>query len=471
METDKIAQSILENIKEPVYVRDLEKNLLYINPASEKLTRWSLAEALDKKCFEVFGDDKMTCKDMCPVERSILHREHIFHHEGQLKTKNGDIRKMQVSISPLIEEETVAGAIVVMEDITKLREIEQTNIKTLISLEKEIWERKQVERALTESEERLESFYQGTFEGIIIVEDGKIVDINKQVARLLKFEYGELIGMDIERLVADEDKEVFQSRVQLDYEKPYEIKIVRKDGTVIQVEAQGRKITYNGCPARVKVIRDVTERKKAEEFITASLKEKETLLQEIHHRVKNNMSVISSLLSVQAQKSNDIHIKEILQDSRARVQAMSTIHEMLYQSENLSSIKMQPYLLRLGRMVLQNYGIHSQPELKIETDDVVLEVKQASPLGLIVNEFLSNTLKYAFPDGEKGHIRITLQKNKKQTKLEYADNGIGIPNDFDWQNSKSLGLQLVKLLCEEQLGGGIELYREQGTRFVICFEH
>ena len=214
---------------------------------------------------------------------------------------------------------------------------------------------------------------------------------------------------------------------------------------------------------------DITGLKQAEEQIKVSLKEKEVLLQEIHHRVKNNMAVISSLLQLQANGTRDEQLKEALTDSQNRVQAMSSIHETLYQFENLSIIDMNVYLRKLAGTIVQGYTIGHKISLKIETANTVIGVKQASPLGMIVSELITNSYKYAFPDSQKGEINISLRKIENQFELIYMDNGVGIPEDFDWRNTKSLGLRLVKLLGEGQLGGSVELNRDQGTGFKIIF--
>jgi len=155
MELDRMYKTILNNMNEQVYVRDLDMNILFINPASERLSGWSMEEAIGKKCYEVFGDEDLACKDVCPVNRAISERLSILHHEGKLRTRSGDVKEMQVSISPLYEGEDVTGAVVVMEDITRLREVEKTNVKALIAREKEIEKRKEIEGVLRESEARL----------------------------------------------------------------------------------------------------------------------------------------------------------------------------------------------------------------------------------------------------------------------------------------------------------------------------
>ena len=214
---------------------------------------------------------------------------------------------------------------------------------------------------------------------------------------------------------------------------------------------------------------EITERKQAEEKVKTSLKEKETLLHEIHHRVKNNMTVISSLLKLQAGQVNNDEAKTALMDSQNRVQSMSSIHETLYQSDNLSTVDMKTYLSSLASAIALNYSIGSKVNLLVESKNVLIGAKQASPVGLIVNELITNSFKYAFPDNQEGEIKINLQKIENQIQLEYADDGIGIPEDYNWRNTKSMGLNLVKMLAENQLDGSIDMESNSGTKFTIKF--
>ncbi|MBT5425422.1 MAG: sensor histidine kinase [Bacteroidetes bacterium] len=215
--------------------------------------------------------------------------------------------------------------------------------------------------------------------------------------------------------------------------------------------------------------KDLTELRQVKLKLEKSLNDKETLLKEIHHRVKNNMTIISSLLKLQLNIVDDEKAKEALQDSQNRVQTMSMIHETLYRSEDMSSIDMQTYLPELGRTIFQSYIVSDNVNLKVEAENIIIGVKQLSPIGLIVNELITNSLKYAFPDNQKGEVKIILQKREDQIELEYSDNGIGIQEDFDWKNTKSMGLNLVKILAENQLDGSIDMESENGTKFTIKF--
>lgn len=271
---------------------------------------------------------------------------------------------------------------------------------------------------------------------------------------------------DKERVLCDwfasiADKTAFQS----------EYRLITVDGKIKWVYAIASSInetdTISGW---IGTITDITLRKERER-IEASLQEKEILLQEIHHRVKNNMAVVSSLLRLQATNFEDERFKTALMDSQNRVQAMSLIHETLYQTKSLSSININSYLSRLARTVVQSYTVSGRIRLNVEAEDISMPIKQASPLGLIIAELISNSTKYAFPDHQKGDIVIKLRKVDEEIEITYRDNGKGMPEDLDWEKTNSLGLHLVRLLGRGQLDGTVDLVRDNGTCFIIRFKY
>jgi PAS domain S-box-containing protein len=222
------------------------------------------------------------------------------------------------------------------------------------------------------------------------------------------------------------------------------------------------------------VVRDITERKRNEEKIKASLEEKEVLLKEIHHRVKNNLQVISSLLRLQSRYITDPQILEMLQESQNRVQSMALVHEQLYQSADLSRIDFADYIHSLTSHLYQAYeGNAKRAKLLINVTPVLLNIDTAVPCGLIINELVSNSLKYAFPGNNMGNIQIDFQNsldNPQELCLTVQDNGIGFPKAIDFRNSGTLGLRLVCSLVR-QLVGNIELENDLGTMFIIKFPH
>jgi PAS domain S-box-containing protein len=221
---------------------------------------------------------------------------------------------------------------------------------------------------------------------------------------------------------------------------------------------------------RIQIAMDITQRKQAEGKIKASLKEKNTLIDEIHHRVKNNMNVVSSLLKLQSNNIEDARIKDILKESQNRIYAMSAVHETLHGSENLSEIDLKTYLSKVTSSIFQTYAIaQDKVKLNIDIKEMPIGINQASPLGLIINELISNSLKYAFPGESTGEITVQMKKQDKEIELIVMDDGIGMPDELDWKNAKSLGLKLVRTLVENQLDGSIDMENNDGTKFTIKF--
>lgn len=225
-------------------------------------------------------------------------------------------------------------------------------------------------------------------------------------------------------------------------------------------------------PDVVFVARDITDRKLAEERIKASLKEKEILLQEIHHRVKNNMAVISSLLNIQAREIQDERLREIFNESQTRIHALTIIHESLYQSDSLSEIKLKQYLSALTKNLSRAYRtIAGQVSINIEAEDIVFGIDLAVPCGLVVTELVSNSLKYAFPEGRAGVITVHARSgDRDEIIITISDNGVGLPAGIDVMKTETIGLRLVRNLVIRQLNGTLELNREHGAQFIIRFK-
>ncbi|MBI5680894.1 MAG: GAF domain-containing protein [Methanobacterium sp.] len=212
------------------------------------------------------------------------------------------------------------------------------------------------------------------------------------------------------------------------------------------------------------------QHKIAEEKIKKSLEEKEVLLKEIHHRVKNNMQIVSSLLRLQSRYIDDKKTFELFRDSQNRVKTMSLVHEKLYQSEDLSVIDFEEYIKSLINDLFRSYGITRGIILpQVSADNISFDVSTAIPCGLIINEIVTNSIKHAFPNGKKGTITVDLHSNGDDSYvLTVSDDGIGFPEDIDYKNTKSLGLHLVMALTD-QIHGNIEMVKNKGTKFKITF--
>jgi methyl-accepting chemotaxis protein len=209
------------------------------------------------------------------------------------------------------------------------------------------------------------------------------------------------------------------------------------------------------------------QRLAAEAKLRSSLEEKTVLLKEIHHRVKNNLQIVASLLNLQSRYVKDESTLAAIRESQNRVKAMALVHEKLYRSEDLSHIDLNEYISFLGTGLFQFYDAKSQGiRFRLEIHDVNVDINTAIPLGLIINELISNSLKYAFPNGRSGEVSISIKKEDHTLTVQFHDDGVGIPENQDWRNTRSLGLQLVNSLTD-QMDGTIELDRSAGTRFTL----
>jgi two-component sensor histidine kinase/PAS domain-containing protein len=217
-------------------------------------------------------------------------------------------------------------------------------------------------------------------------------------------------------------------------------------------------------------ITDLTQ-SKLNEALQQSIKEKEALLREVHHRVKNNMQIISSLLNLQANRVQSPDLKAAFQESQNRVRAMAMIHETLYRSKTLSEINLRSYIQKLAHNLLYTYTTSpARVTMNVNAKDVILDIDQVIPCGLVVNELIANSLKHAFPDGRKGEISLDIHTDVKgDVVLVYSDDGVGLPEGLDIEKTKSLGLSLVVNLMTKQLGAEMELSRDNGLHYTFTF--
>jgi two-component sensor histidine kinase/ligand-binding sensor domain-containing protein len=339
------------------------------------------------------------------------------------------------------------------------------------ALSTEVAERKRAEMAVRAEREQLLSVMESISEPIYVVDmdTHEILFANGALERPFGKPlvggtcYRELQGLDAPCPFCTNGRirELDGEPYEWDYHNP----IVDRDYHLVD-----RVIRWpDGRRVRFEMAIDVTERNRAMAKLTTSLEEKEVLLKEIHHRVKNNMQVISSMLRLQAGYIDDARALELFQESQNRVKSMALIHEKLYQSQDLARIDFADYLRNLTSHLFRSYSGRSDITLNLEVSDVRLGVDVGIPCGLIVNELVSNALKHAFPNGRSGQITVSLQRTDDTYVLSVKDDGVGFPKDVDFRDSPSLGLQLVNTLTT-QLEGEVELISNgQGTEFRITF--
>jgi PAS domain S-box-containing protein len=328
---------------------------------------------------------------------------------------------------------------------------------------------------LTESESRWRSLTENSPDHIMTLDrDANILFVNHAVTDMKR---EEVIGSSFYDYTLGEYKPIAQEcfdRV-LKTGKPDQFESVyqSRDGTRHYFESRVGPIISPGNNEIIGLtvsFRDIGDRKLAELRIKESLREKEILLKEIHHRVKNNMAIISSLLLLQAETFDDPNIVRVLQASQSRIRSMALVHEKLYQAENLSKIDVSEYIKSLALHISQLKDVDSNKvSLIISAENIFLGIDQAIPFGLVINELLTNAFKYAFPGDKTGEIRIHMRvKDNHAYELVISDNGVGLPAHIDIRNPSTFGLQLVHLL-NQQLAGTIKVNREKGTTFAIEF--
>ena len=218
------------------------------------------------------------------------------------------------------------------------------------------------------------------------------------------------------------------------------------------------------------VLLDITPKIEAEETIRRSLDNNKALLKELNHRVKNNMQVIISFMNLQIQDTGDEKLKEALAETQNRIYAMAAVHEILHQSDNLEKVDLAQYLPTISEATMHTYNTRRTGILiKTEIQPSNVDLNKSYPLGLAVNELISNAFKYAFPEGRDGEVRINGEISGKSVRLIVSDNGVGMPVDFDWRQAESLGLRIVRTLIEDQLNGTITLDLARGTKWTMTF--
>lgn len=315
---------------------------------------------------------------------------------------------------------------------------------------------------------------------VMIDSGGKIVLVNAQTESLFGYPRSALIGQSVEMLVPQNlrgehvafRKGFFSDPQARPMGAGRDLFACRADGTTFPVEIGLNPIETEEGPMVLASVVDITERRRAQEKIENALQEKIVLLNEVHHRVKNNLQVISSLLNLQAQHVDDPLLRQALGESQGRVRAMALTHQLLYERKDYSRIDLGDYIERLSQLLLSSYRGSSSARITLRCDlpvePLYLDFERVIPCGLIVNELVTNAFKHAFPDGRQGQINIVLQVDGEDLLVSVADNGIGLPAAFDLTQVRSLGLQLVSLLVD-QLAGSFTRETGSETRFLLRF--
>jgi len=458
-------ENLVEGINEGIWVTDKQDHLYFMNRGMEEISGITSQEMENRDLLEDLFHTTEGLKEhyleaketLKPVHydsiKSTSHRGHPTYQSGW--------------IIPQVKEGKFNGAICTVIDETP---------------------RKEAENALKKSE----AFYRTIFENtgtatIIIGQDNTIIMANKRCKSLVGYKVAEIEHqLKWTNFVHPDDREKMKNYHHMrisgkEAPSEYEFRLVNKNGDEREV-LLFTSLIPNTKNSVVSLL-DITERNKAENLIKKSLKDKELLLREIHHRVKNNMQIISSLLNLQRNYVEDEETHNILHKSQGRVKSMALIHEKLYQTPDLAKINIKNYLESLTMNLFHSYRTNPNIKLNLDVGDIYFNIDTAIPLGLIINELVSNCLKYAFKDQDDGEIFISLHKvdtdelgevneengAEESYLLKVGDDGVGLPEDLHIEHTPTLGLQLVNTLVSH-VDGNLKITRNNGTCFQILFK-
>lgn len=354
---------------------------------------------------------------------------------------------------------------------------ENGNPVRMVGTHTDITQQKNAEEALKESRIKFKSIFENAGEAIILFDPkGKIIEANKMIEKLFGFSRDEFIGQNFEKYIAPlidlNAVSAFNDVLLGKKAKSMELSIKNRDGERLSLIAHPSvlKNEDNTIKGIIIILEDVTHLKHAEMELKQSIKDKNVLLSEIHHRVKNNMQIISSLLNLQSSHVDGDETRSLLKESQGRVKSMAMIHEKLYQSTDFSHINFGKYIEELVLDLFHTYGVNKayiKPDIQV--GDFQINLDTAIPCGLIINELVTNSLKYAFPNNKKGTVKVEFKSIGDEYLLIVADDGVGLPENFEMDNRDTLGMQLVSSLIE-QLEGEMVLDKTVGTAFKMKFK-
>ena len=458
---------IVESSNDAITTESLNGIITSWNKGAEQVYGYSAEEVLGKP-ISILEPPTLTGESE-RLGEMIKQGERVSHYETLRLRKDGKIINVSLNLSPVFDT---------FEKLTAIS-----------AITRDITESKRAEEKLRESEEKYRNIVETASEGVLITDDKAMITYaNKKMTDMSGYSLEEGIGRPIWDFISEESKAIAKlnlERRRQGINGSYELKLIRKDGSPLWVFINAKSLFDKDgrFVGSLSMLTDITKRKEAEETLAnIEIARK----QEIHHRIKNNLQIISSLLDLQAEKFNnrkdikDSEVLEAFRESQDRVFSIALIHEELSKGGNIDLLNFSQYIKDLAENLLVTHRL-GNTDVGLNTDieeNIFYDIDTAIPLGIIVNELFSNSLKYAFKGKDKGEIQIRLQRNenvdrisngyKSDFVLTVSDNGIGIPDNFDIKNLDSLGFQLVASLVD-QLDGEFELKRNNGTEFTMKF--
>lgn len=441
-------RALIGAIDEIVFEFDAEGTYIDIWTTNENILLRPKSELLGKRIIDVV--DREQSDHFLPVFRRVIETREPESMEYSMELADGP-HHFFARVTPILtDEQRTTNVCMLVLDITDQKHTEE-------SLAQAVQHMQAVFRAVPDLYFRLDA-------------EGVVVDFISSSTSELFIQPDAFLGKPIQQVLPDETGRLFNNAI-IAVRTTGELSVIEYN---LPVRGQERYYEARLVPLEnreiIAIVRNITERKRAEQEIEWSLKNKEILLKEIHHRVKNNLQIISSLLNLQTRHIIDKRLLDILTETAGRVRAMALIHEELYSARDLSHVEFSRYLRTLTSHLFQSYGVDSRNiSLTINTGDISFDIDTTVTCGLIIHELVSNCLKHAFPNDSKGMVAITLTEHGNQRyTITVQDNGIGMPSSLQASAVESLGLQLVRFLVRK-LDGTVQVQSDNGTIFIIHF--
>lgn len=446
-------QNLFNSISDAVYIQDSKGRFLEVNRGAEEMFGYDQSYFIGKKPQALAAPGKVDMDRMKQyIQKALDGKTQSFEWWGM--RSNGEVFPQEIVIS----NGSYFGE------------------NAVITIARDISDRYEAEEELRKNEEMFRQLFQNSPISIALLDKRQeIRQVNEAFSETFGYDIEEIKGLNIDQLIVPEHEKkdaldvsntIFEGKTAF-----HSGQRLCRDGSFVDVLIYGVPVTVNGKTVAIfGIYVDISERKQAEEKVRKSLKEKEVLLAEIHHRVKNNLAVITGLLELQALNTSSEKAADVLEISQMRVNSIALIHEKLYQNENLSEICFEQYLKELTDVILSSMG-SSKTDINVSmnVDPVKLTVNQAIPCGLILNEIITNSYKHAYPEKEKGNIEINLNRRGDEVYLSIIDDGIGIPEEINLEKPKSLGIKLIRTLSK-QLNAEAEFSNKTGgTKFALQF--
>ncbi|MEO1022558.1 MAG: PAS domain S-box protein [Bacteroidota bacterium] len=442
-------RDLFNSISDSIYLLNEDGEIIEMNHGLEKTYGYTRKEVLGERFSKLNAPGKVDVQQVLDT-KSLVDQGESVQFEGWARKKNGEVFPTETLVN--------LGS--------------YNNQKVYIVIERDISDRNDAQQSLKHREQLFRELFNSSPIGIALLNKHREIElVNAGFQELFGYKFEEIKGLELDKVIVPEpDKEHAYELSKTTSVVEFTGKRKTKSGKMIDVIIYGIPVVVDGKTVAVYGIYvDITDRENTERKMRDSLKEKEVLLAEIHHRVKNNLAVITGLLELQAFRLQSEIAKKAIKDSQMRVNSIALVHEKLYQSESLSNVQVQEYFVELSEIIKSAMSNTTPVNIHYELEEIELPVTHAIPCGLILNEIVTNSFKHAFSGREEGEIWVSFKQQGDMVELRVADNGIGVDPGLVPDRKKSLGMTLIHTLSR-QLNAQFKMDTTSGTAYTLIFK-